>query len=254
MAEKQVKKDLLTSKLDFEGLEGFILADESPASKAPAASVLRPDSPQAAEQAKTEENILESIRVAQLQKTSKAAPAIASDSSAVKKTSTSSPKPKPTTKAAEPPTKSAAKATVKKVKAAQSEDRFTLYATTVVLITLIAITFSVYMFRDNNENAAGLSYIELTQNLINDEGLVVRMKVNIQVNSSDVDWLQLNKKGLNDVFSKEASTLDIGSLRTPEGFNAAQETMRKRLNTALKTDKIQAVLLTDLLLQNQSGR
>lgn len=252
MAEKQVKKDLLTSKLDFEGLEGFILADESPASNAPAASVLRPDSPRAAEQAKTEENILESIRAAQLQKTTKTMPPIASAKSAVKKTSTNAPK--PTLKAAEPPPKPAAKATVKKVKAAQSEDRFTLYAATFVLITLIAITFSVYMFRDKNENAAGLSYIELTQNLINDEGMVARMKVSIQVNSSDAEWLQLNKQGLNDVFSKEASTLDIEALRTPEGFNAAQETMRKRLNTALKTDKIQAVLLTDLLLQNQSGR
>lgn len=252
MAEKQVKKDLLTSKLDFEGLEGFILADESPASNMPAASVLRPDSPQAAEQAKAEENILESIRAAQLQKTSKAASPIPSETSTVKKAIATPPK--PTAKAAEPPPKPAPKATVKKVKAAQSEDRFTLYAATFVLITLIAITFSVYVFRDKNENAAGLSYIELMQNLINDEGMVARMKVSIQVNSSDAEWLQLNKQGLNDVFSKEASTLDIESLRTPEGFNEAQETMRKRLNTALKTDKIQAVLLTELLLQNQSGK
>lgn len=139
----------------------------------------------------------------------------------------------------------------KNSKVKQSEDRFTIYAAAIVLLTLIAITFSVYAFRDKDENAAGLSYIELSQTLLNEEGLIARMKVNIQVDTGDAEWLQENKKALNDRFAEAATKLDLESLRTPEGFNAAQDELRRGLNKTFQTDKIQAVLLTDLLVQNQ---
>lgn len=134
----------------------------------------------------------------------------------------------------------------------QSEDRFTIYAATFVLLALIGITFSVYKFREaSNENSAGLSYVELNQTLVNEEGLIARMKVNVQVEAGDEKWLQENKKALNDHFAAAATKLDLGTLRTPEGFNAAQEELRAGLNKTFHTDKIQAVLLTDLLVQNQ---
>lgn len=135
--------------------------------------------------------------------------------------------------------------------AKQAEDRFTIYAAAFVLLTLIGITFSVYKFRDRDENAAGLSYIELSQTLLNEEGLIARMKVNIQVDTGDEKWLQENQKALNDHFAQAATKLDLESLRTQEGFNAAQEELKKGLNKSFQTDKIQAVLLTDLLVQNQ---
>jgi flagellar basal body-associated protein FliL len=116
---------------------------------------------------------------------------------------------------------------------------------------MIVITLSVYIFRSRDENAAGLTYIELSQTLLNEEGLIARMKVNIQVDTDDAKWLQENKKALNDRFPEAATKLDLESLRTPEGFNEAQEELKKGLNQTFQTDKIQAVLLTDLLVQNQ---
>lgn len=149
------------------------------------------------------------------------------------------------------PLKTVQKHVIKANKVKQNEDRFTIYATAIVLLTMIVITLSVYIFRSRDENAAGLTYIELSQTLLNEEGLIARMKVNIQVDTDDAKWLQENKKALNDRFPEAATKLDLESLRTPEGFNEAQEELKKGLNQTFQTDKIQAVLLTDLLVQNQ---
>jgi flagellar basal body-associated protein FliL len=219
----KTRNKLLTSTLDFEGVEDA----DSGQSALKDPFITTPDSMPASSRAS---------RSARSART-------AGNSSAQRAFKTST----PSAVSPRPPIRRVNK--VSKVK--QSEDRFTIYAAVIVLLSLIAITFSVYTFRDKDDNAAGLSYIELSQTLLNEEGLIARMKVNIQVDTGDAEWLQENKKALNDRFAEAATKLDLESLRTPEGFNAAQDELRRGLNKTFQTDKIQAVLLTDLLVQNQ---
>lgn len=132
-----------------------------------------------------------------------------------------------------------------------TKDRFTLYAVTLVIITLIGISSTIYFTRLSEQNSAGLSYVVLPQNIVNVDGLVARVQATVQVNDADRDWLRANKAALGDSFVKEFATLNLDDLRSPEGIAHAQSELKKMLNIDLNTDKVEAILLTDLLIQEQ---
>ena len=56
---------------------------------------------------------------------------------------------------------------------------------------------------------------------------------------------------MNDLFKKEIATMDVDSLRSKDGFNEIQAELKRRFNLEFKTDKVQDVMVTDLLLQDQ---
>lgn len=133
----------------------------------------------------------------------------------------------------------------------EKQDRFTLYAVALVIVALIAISSAIYFSRLSERNAAGLSYIVLPQNIINVDGFAARVQATIQVDDADRDWLQANKKVLSDSFAKEFSTLNLDNLRSLQGISEAQIELKKMLNVDLNTDKVEAVLITDLVIQEQ---
>ena len=104
----------------------------------------------------------------------------------------------------------------------------------------------------SERNSAGLSYIVLPQNVVVIDGLVARVQATIQVDDADQDWLQSNKKALSDSFLKGFSTLNLDNLRSPQGISEAQIELKVLLNTDLNTDKVEAVLVTDLVIQEQT--
>lgn len=131
------------------------------------------------------------------------------------------------------------------------EDRFTLYAVVIVIAALLTISFGVYFSRLGERNSAGLSYIVLPQVIVNIDGLVARAQATIQVDDANQDWLQENKKSLGDSFAKKFLLLNLEDLRSPEGIADAQIELKELLNRDLNTDKVEAVLLTDLVIQEQ---
>ena len=81
--------------------------------------------------------------------------------------------------------------------------------------------------------------------------MVARVQATIQVNDADQGWLQDNKKTLGDDFAKKFATLNIEDLRNPKGIADAQSELKDLLNRDLNTDKVEAVLRTDLVIQDQ---
>lgn len=135
---------------------------------------------------------------------------------------------------------------------AEKQDRFTLYAVILVIISLVGISSAIYFTGLSERNSAGLSYIVLPQNIVNIDGLVARVQATIQVDDADKNWLQANKKALSDSFAREFSNLNLDILRSPQGISQTQIELKKILNIDLNTDKVEAVLLTDLLIQEQN--
>ncbi len=135
----------------------------------------------------------------------------------------------------------------------RKKDNFAQYAASVILLAFIGITVAIYTYVNRAPtNDIAISYAALPEAVVNIDGQVTRMQVTIQVDNEDLDWLQENKKNLNDIFQVAVSTTEPDALRTPEGFTTMQNNLKKRFNTELKTDKVQAVLLTELLLQDKS--
>lgn len=141
------------------------------------------------------------------------------------------------------------KTTIKNTKKVSS-DKFALYAAIVVLLFFgIAASF-IYVGR-NLRNEAELSYLELKQTIVNDQGLVGRLTVTIQVNEGNEGWLDDNKLALDRQFQKELTLIDLETLRSKEGIEELQSELRRKFNQVLKTDKIEAVMVTEVLLQDQ---
>lgn len=137
------------------------------------------------------------------------------------------------------------------LKSVDSDQKFTLYVAGFVLVVFCIAAFFIYQNRYAGRNAANLTYVELKQTIVNDQGVVARMAVTVQVNIGDEDWLKEHERPMNDLFKKEIATMDIDSLRSKDGFNEIQAELKRRFNLEFKTDKVQEVMVTDLLLQDQ---
>lgn len=223
MSDEKPKKKLLTSELDFEGLDDMLA------------------SPRVDSQPDPFSDLVFDVPKEFVRKPETPSPPVAQASPPVRK-------PIIPPKVVEPPRMP----TRKKIVAAPiKQDRFTLYAVAIVIVTLLTISFAVYFSRLAERNSVGLSYIVLPQIIVNVDGLVARVQATIQVNDADQDWLQENKKSLSDGFAAKFTTLNLEELRNPTGIADAQKELKDLLNRDLKTDKVEAVLLTELLIQEQ---
>lgn len=135
--------------------------------------------------------------------------------------------------------------------AKSGQDRFAIYAAVIVFLILGAATYFVYQNRVAGRNPANLTYVELKQTIVNDQGAVARLAVTVQVNIGDEDWLRENEASMNVLFRKELTVFDIDILRDKAGILEFQEELKRKINFQLKTDKVQSVMFTELLLQDQ---
>lgn len=132
-----------------------------------------------------------------------------------------------------------------------ASDRFAIIAASVVLLFFAGVALYIYLSRVADRNISNSTYAELQQNIVNDQGMVARLSVSVQVSKDDDEWLAENKAALNEQFRKELTSLDLETLRTKEGLQELQDELTRKLNLVFKTDKIQAVMVTELLLQDQ---
>lgn len=132
-----------------------------------------------------------------------------------------------------------------------TQDKFAMYAAIVVLLALVVAAYFLYQYRFNFQNTAGLAYVELKQTIVNDAGAVARLSVSIQVKDEDSSWLKEQEASMTTLFRKELTHFDVDSLRQKEGILEFQDELKRKMNLTHKTDKIQDVMVTELLLQDQ---
>lgn len=131
------------------------------------------------------------------------------------------------------------------------KDRFAIYAAVVVFVAMGIAGYFIYQHRMATMNTANLSYAELKQSLVNDQGAVARVAMTVQVKQEDDDWLKEHEAAMNVLFRKELTVVDINTLRDKEGILEFQEELKRKINFEYKTDKVQSVMFTELLLQDQ---
>lgn len=151
--------------------------------------------------------------------------------------------------ASKPRTPALAKKTVKNP--GVTKDRFGIYAAIIVMLGFACLLAIFFYIRSATSNAAGLSYFVLPQQVANLNGQVVRMQVTIQVRTEDKEWLFENKKVLTNIFQIEFAKIDPDDLHSEEGFDTVRAQLKSGLNSALQTDKIESVLINELLMQNR---
>jgi flagellar basal body-associated protein FliL len=204
MSKTSSKGDLLTSKLDFENIDGASSAKKADFTTQQSAAKEVPDPP------------LE--------------------------------KKKPIA-AAQSFTKTDAKLKNTKPVVPAKKDRLTQTIAGLVLLGLLIVSGLIYMYKDSTRNVTGLNYVALPQIIINLDGNVARLQVSVQIDMGDADWLKQNKKQVENIFQRRISAMNPDDLRAAVGIADTQESLKQELNTEMRTEKIQAVLITELLVQ-----
>lgn len=130
-------------------------------------------------------------------------------------------------------------------------DNFARNVAFFALLGLAVFFLGIQYFRYSNRNEAALSYLSLPEHVVNLEGHVVRLQVTLQASADDREWLLEHRQILADTFRKETARLDLEKLNKEKDLQAAQEQLKTALNEATHTDKIQSVLLAELLAQSR---
>lgn len=155
----------------------------------------------------------------------------------------------------EPPVRSALANTNrtknKKKHANDKKDNFARYAAIFALLGFLVLFAGVFYLKVIDRDESALSYMVLPRTVANIEGQVIRIQVTIQVAESDRAWLQENKKVLADLFQIEAAAINPDDLHSEQGFDKIRANLKDTFNKKLHTDKVDSVLINELLLQNR---
>jgi len=91
----------------------------------------------------------------------------------------------------------------------------------------------------------------MPQTVVNLQDEVVRIQVTLQVENQDRDWLGSHKRALSDLLPIALTKIDPDDLHSEQGLEHLREQLRKDLNQGMETDKIQSVLVNELLTQSR---
>lgn len=74
----------------------------------------------------------------------------------------------------------------------------------------------------------------------------------VTTSGADAEWVKRNRSGLETAAKQVLATQDMRAVLAPHGLLALQSTLRDACNAALRTHKVQQVLVTDFLVGDSS--
>lgn len=133
----------------------------------------------------------------------------------------------------------------------EKKDNFSelLVVATVSVLTLSAVGYFYLHAAPRYESKQ--NYQVLPQLVYENEGQVMQLQVNIQVNEKDRNWLEKNSGAVNGIFVKTVQQIDPETFRTKEGSEAVLVQLKNSINMQLNTSKVEAVLYKDMVIQHQ---
>lgn len=135
------------------------------------------------------------------------------------------------------------------MKKSGSQDNVVAYiAAGVVIICGLALGVAWSYRNAAEKNPADVAYATFGPFRIQAQGFAFRTSVAIQTRTEHVKWAEQNKANLDNLFQKVLTETDPSTVLTRAGLESTQNTLKDAINTSMKTDKIQAVLVTDFLM------
>lgn len=91
-------------------------------------------------------------------------------------------------------------------------------------------------------------YLTLPPIAISRDGHSIRAGLAVRTTGNDADWAAGNKRALEQIMARTLLEADPVRVRTPAGISELQQAFRQAGNASLHTDKVQEILVTDLLV------
>lgn len=120
------------------------------------------------------------------------------------------------------------------------------------LATVLIGILSIWLYFSYSARPVSPStYASFGPVMVRSSEVAIKATIAVQTQNEYADWLSSNKKQLDFALQAALSSIDPQRLREPEGLAYVQTTLRDAANTALNTSNIEAVLLTDFIVQTQ---
>lgn len=144
--------------------------------------------------------------------------------------------------------KSSSKANVKP--AVQANGRAISYTAGIVLFCIV-LGFILIWSRlgIGQKNQPTIAYASIGPLVTHGRGYAMAATMALQTSAADAKWAAQNKNALSEVLKATLAKADPRALHGANGLVALQETLKLATNTALHTEQVQRVLLTDFILQ-----
>ena len=115
----------------------------------------------------------------------------------------------------------------------------------VILVVGFALTWFYLQHHERLHNQPAYSKPQQVAAAV--KGYTMRLSFAVRTTGADADWARNNSTALETVMSEALQTVQPQRLTSASGMQSFQEKVRADVNTRLKTDKVQEVLVTDFL-------
>lgn len=133
-----------------------------------------------------------------------------------------------------------------------ASDNFALYTVAGVVLALAIGFIATWLYVRAVENAPTTAFLDSGPLVVSTDGYIIATRLAFQTSADDAKWAAKHRKTLIGVMESTLSISNPKQLRTPTGLQALQGALTAASNTALKTAKIQSVLLTEFLIKSEN--
>jgi flagellar basal body-associated protein FliL len=137
---------------------------------------------------------------------------------------------------------------------ATSQDNFVAYITAAVVVSLVCIfVFTWSQTRSRSQARPEFSYSLFGPYQIETQNFSISASLAVQTSRGDAGWPNSNRQTLNIIFRKVLADTDLKTIKAPDGLQRLQDALTKGCDTELHTNLVQAVLLTDFVVQSRDS-
>ncbi len=130
-----------------------------------------------------------------------------------------------------------------------ARDSLLLYVIGAVMVALaIGFALAWLYLQYADKQSREIQYLTLRDVAISRDGHSISASFAIRTSAADAKWASQHKPVLEQVMTQALLAADPIRVRTPDGLQALQISVRDASNQTLHTDKVQDVLVTDFLV------
>lgn len=132
-------------------------------------------------------------------------------------------------------------------------DRFvTVAISTMIIVLMGAFLATWFWWQQNHPERITPDYAALAPLTVSTDAYSVSARIALQSDRADVEWIKKNDAALRRVLLAALMTLEPQQVHAQGGLAVLQSHLLKTIHEQLSTDKIEQLLLTDFILQNDT--
>jgi len=135
-----------------------------------------------------------------------------------------------------------------------SQDNLFAYVAAAVVVSLVAIfVFTWSKARSVDSFRPEVAYSKFGPYQVETQNFSITASIAVQTSRGDATWPDSNRQTLNVIFKKVLAATDMKILKSPNGLQQLQEALTAGCNAEMHAQHVQAILLTDFVVEPRNN-